>query len=199
MQMPVIWVDVETSGLDSEKHGALSLAAVRGWTDDVFRAEIQLPAELQFSPQVTQFNGYTEEIARSNEMRLTEEQAIRDFMIWLGDDRPLRGCVIGGANPRFDIGFINGALSRAGVNKNEWFKLVHVIDIQQVALFMHDCGLVDIPPPNDLARIPAVNLDSLAAFLNVPERQGRTHDALEDVFVTRGVYWALQDIVMRGR
>lgn len=190
-----VWLDVETSGVRYDEHGILSLAMVRSWSsDDILSLEIRLRDDAIFDGAVTAINGYTENDARAGLGRINERDACYEIVKWMKGSP--RGYFVAGANPKFDVEFVNSMFLRCGFAQNQWL-VARLFDVQQVAVALHEAGLIELPPTKYSGSI-STRLEVLASTLGVPSRQQDTHNCLEDVMMTRNVYWMMLQVISRG-
>lgn len=118
----VLALDIETSGLDPWRHGALSVGAVaivKGVRVGEFSCEVRLPEWRAFNPEVTAINGYTEEVARSRAPRgrgvtvpvYEPEEALSMLGRWMWSLVPEAGkkwMLVGQNVAKHDLWFLDG-------------------------------------------------------------------------------------------
>ena len=177
---PLIFIDVETTGLDPTQHEMIEVAAVVAYPDKnvetpVFEARIR-PTHIETaSPRALEVNGYSEKDwadARPMEEVLPELVAF------------LEGAVIGGQNTRFDVGFIHAALKHHGMDVRIDY---HVIDVSTLA-YEH---LV----PLGLKRL---NLAAICEFIGV-DPEPDVHRALNGAMKALEIYYALSKATWMDR
>lgn len=161
METQLVVVDVETTGFrPDEGHEIIEIGAQKILREKIlgeFHAFLR-PAR-SFDPEITKFNGITEEML-ALEGRPANE-VIPEFLTFAG------GNTLVGHNIAFDVGFINAHLARLGMPK--------------LANPMMDT----IAIAKRLLIIPSYSLEKVAAYLKVP--QPTAHRAMADVNTTREV------------
>jgi DNA polymerase III epsilon subunit-like protein len=123
----IIVVDVETSGVDTSKHGLLSIGAVKLTKPEAsFYTECQLDLDREYDEGALKINGFTPEDCH-NQNRITELQAVTDFYKWAEKFRVGGETLIfAGQNPDFDAGFLRR-------KKNSWPFRRRYLDLHSVA------------------------------------------------------------------
>lgn len=110
----MIIVDVETTGLNPEKHSIVSIGAISFFNPaEYFYEECSVFDGAEITIEALQVNGFTEkEITDKNKKSL--ESITRAFLLWIGnfDDKTLAG-----QNPSFDRNFLKASADRY---KIEW-------------------------------------------------------------------------------
>jgi DNA polymerase-3 subunit epsilon len=110
---PIVFLDLETTGLDPQRDSIIEVAAMRvdptsfaieGW----FETKIAVPAGVDVDPRAAELNGF-----RSEDWPDAPELA--DVLELLA--RFLEGCLIAGHNPAFDWAFLSAAFRRLGVRR----------------------------------------------------------------------------------
>lgn len=182
----MLWIDVETTGLNPRKNAVASIAALANWhTEGGYYREIRPFEGAELDEKALQINGFTRE-QLFDPSRPSETQVANEFNEWVKynfDGPP----IICGQNVRFDMDFVNAMYRRTGVYLG---LQTRAFDIQTVALYLHSLGLVELPFKGSAI---STNLDVLLqTFLPEQKRQGATHGAYEDIWLTRNVFWAMQ-------
>jgi len=168
---PLVFVDVETTGLDPHKHEILEVAAVLAYPDgdtpSFYEAKIKPERIEDAHPKALEVNGYTEEAwasARPLSMVLPELVAF------------MEGAVIGGQNTRFDVGFINASIKRLSMDLRIDYHLVDVATLAYEHLVPLGLG--------------SLSLFNICKFIGIPP-EPRVHQALNGAERARDVYYAL--------
>lgn len=162
--MKIAWLDVETGGLRPAEHALLSVAFVIG--DAVLNIRIAAAPGLSCTDKALEINGLDPAVGMCE---YDAAVAISQFLSAHQYD------VVGGANVKFDIGFLNALQERTGVRLG----LSHRgLDIQAVAMYLCDVGSISLP---------SYSLNSIAAYYGLA-RKGNTHGALEDAYLARDAY-----------
>lgn len=159
----VVVVDLETSGLDPDKHGILEIGAVRMSSGAEFECKVRLAENLEYDPGVYRVNGVTEAEARSED-RLTETAALYEFFLWLNG----KDILMAGSNPRFDHDFLKVA-SKDG-QEMPWPFRRHLLDLQTTALTYVIASGVPVPR--------SLSADAVYSMLGQP-MEPKPHRALQ--------------------
>lgn len=162
--MGIIAVDVETTGIDPEYDRMIEIGAYRPATGEVFRTLI-FPGRL-LEPKITDLTGITDEMLSGQP---SEEEAIRAFCSFLGEDRVLLG-----HNVSFDYAFLVQAIRRAGIQEPEFAG----IDTLKCARAL-------------CAELPSKRLSALCEHFGLINE--RAHRAFEDASVTYLLYEKLRE------
>lgn len=182
----MLWLDVETTGLSPRKNAVASIAALANWnTEGCFYSELRPFEAAELDEKALQVNGFTRE-QLFDPARPSETQVANEFNEWIkyNFDGPPLVC---GQNVRFDMDFVNAMYRRTGVYLG---LQTRAFDIQTVALYLHSLGMVELPFKGSAI---STNLDVLLqTFLPDQVRQGEYHNAFQDIWLTRNVFWAMQ-------
>ena len=166
----VIFLDVETTGLDPSRHEILEIAIVDLSGHALVHTKIR-PVHIETAePEALRINGYAEhpELWANAPTFVEMCTQIRDA---------LNHCVIVGHNPGFDRSFVISEMTRAGVEKPDKYVRRHIIDTTTLAWeHLVPCGL------------DRLNLDAICQFLEIPLDRTKRHGALEDTMATREAY-----------
>ena len=176
---PLLFLDLETSGLDPITNEILELACVLNETTSldtcwglsfhrkvVFEAKIQ-PRRIETAhPKALEINGYTP-AGWKNARPLRE---VLEYVAELGKD-----AIIVGQNIRFDMAFLNAAFKELGIEVRIDY---HIVDTVTLA-FEH---LVPLG-------LKSLSLGAICKFLGV---EPGTHTAMSDTYACREVYFKLR-------
>lgn len=94
-------IDIETSGLDIEKHGILEIAAVTPQVPEPFEMRVKLHSRYEYEPEALAVNGFSVEDLQEGAWL---PDALPVLANWLIDNMP-SGCdkwILGNKNPQFD-------------------------------------------------------------------------------------------------
>jgi DNA polymerase III subunit epsilon len=195
--MNLLFLDIETTGVDTGKHAVLQIAADY-YENDVltknFQCRIHNPeAWIDLSAlkvNKIHYNTIREPLIEHSTM--TEYEAVGklvDFFMGLNLIEPV---VIVGQNVLFDVNFIKELLKKYRI---EGFNAVfsnRVLDTASIGLFLQAAGLLK----TSLNKIgKGLGLESLAEALNVTIDKSKTHDAQYDVWLTTQVYYKMLDLI----
>lgn len=185
--MNLLVFDLETTGLDSDEHGIVSVAAklynkdrqvVNSFNKNCFNemAHINLQALL--------VNRFT--ISKLREFK-SEKQVLEDFCDWLLSLPRDTEIVIGGHNCHFDIDFIKTKLKLYGIDGFDQVASYRVIDSASWGRLL---AMSKIIPENS-----KISLSSLAQILNIPYDSKKHHTAEYDVELTAKVIFSIVDLL----
>ncbi len=164
----MIVVDMESSGLDPNKHSLLSVGAVDFLNPtNIFYAECRLFEGAHVDPGALAVNGFSrEEIVNSGKQ--TEGDLTRSFLLWS------EGCkerTIAGQNPSADRDFLRASAHR---NHLDWQFAYRTVDLHSVA-YMHMLKRrEEIPMKHGHS---ALNLDKILVYCGLPE-EPKPHNGL---------------------
>jgi DNA polymerase III epsilon subunit-like protein len=166
-QMPLVFLDTETSGLDPLVNGVMQVGLIRTTADlkvtEVYDELVQ-PYGYLVQPKALEVNGLNLEECQEDGLPSAEVSARVAEVC--------EGAVIVGHNIRFDLEFLRTMFRISGTD----FKIGRrTIDTQSLAWAMVPQGL------------ESLSLDGIRAHLRLKPREGK-HDALEDAELTLEVY-----------
>lgn len=179
MKSRLIVVDTETGGLRADRHALLSIAAVDSAGGEAFHSLIRPSADWLIDEEALKVNGLSLDFLR--EAGRAEVVVMNEFVAWM---KARKGAIFAGANPGFDVAFLEAAAKRCGL---EW-RAGRALDLRGAAWLAHERGIIDLPLGKD--GNPRLSLDAIAASLGL-SRSGEKHDALEDSLLTMACFKAL--------
>ncbi|MGI5865486.1 MAG: exonuclease domain-containing protein [Myxococcales bacterium] len=178
--MDLVFVDVETTGLDPERHELIEVAAVRvhpHTLEPIDHASVRIrPGSLaDADPRALVVNGYTDEAWRD---AVTLQAALRQV------SPLLEGAVVAGHNVGFDWAFLSRGFARAGLP-------LPAVDYHRV-----DTASLAWPLLAG-AEIDSLSLDAVCAALGLS--RPTPHRALADALASLEVARRLRDRSLLGR
>lgn len=188
----VVFVDVETSGLDPARHSLWEVAIIDpGLSPMVFRRELSGTALAESEPAALIVNRYYERISEKVPPGVTLIQE-RDYVMAEQIAQVLSGVVLAGIGPWFDAQFLNRFLRRNGQGPAWDHRLVNCKDLA-VGWFMGE----DFIPETEDAEVvaaarrlaeegPPFETRDLAMVLGID--RGDAHTALADVKLAKAFY-----------
>lgn len=179
MKTRLIVVDTETGGLRADRHALLSVAAVDSEGGEAFHSLIRPSADWIVEKEALAINGLS--LAHLREHGRPETVVMHEFAAWMEERR---GAVFAGANPQFDIAFLEAAARRHGV---DW-RAGRSLDLRGAAWLAYEAGSLPLQIGKDGRA--KLSLDSIAGSLAL-SRSGETHDALEDALLTMACFKSL--------
>lgn len=166
----LIAIDVETGGLDPQRHALLSIAVVPSWQYEPFHVCIQPGPGTRVDDEAAKVNGYTPERWEQHNAVL-ESQALEMLVQWLKESGALQkkaGAVA--HNAAFDRGFLDMAQNvhrrDLGINRRWRCSMVAMMAAQ-------DAGLL----PEGKCTLDALG-EATGFWLKEPRAEA--HDALQD-------------------
>ena len=165
---PVVFLDVETTGLDPKVHEIVEISVVALDGHVLLDTKVK-PVNIEVaSPRALEVNGYNEADWAGAP---TFDEVKDDVMA------ALKHKIIVAQNPTFDRGFVIEALDRCGVEKAYRKVRRHVIDTTTLAWeHLVPCGL------------DRLNLEAICEFLEVPLDRETRHGSLPDAQACRAAY-----------
>ncbi|MCL4399135.1 3'-5' exonuclease [Candidatus Parvarchaeota archaeon] len=165
----MIFLDIETSGLDFRKHGILSIGALEYENpSNQFYSEARLGPDMDADPRALRVNGFSE-----NQIRDTKKQdlesLLKSFSGWL---QSVEDRTPAGHNVHFDIGFIDHYAGIYGVQLGLGHRYVDTHSITYAYLLSEGR---QIPMANKRTNIDS---DYIISLTGLPRRS--VHNALED-------------------
>jgi DNA polymerase-3 subunit epsilon len=191
MSNKVIYLDVETSGIDPQKHAIVQVA----WITEVDGRQtgegnllVQPPLEAAVDPDAMAIHGITQ--AELNESGVSVTSAVttlRDDWARIINkyDRSDKATLCA-YNLRFDFDFLRAMFERSGdTYLGSWIQFGRWLDPMYVATFAQHVGL--------MPRTENLKLSTIAQALSIPNDDA--HDALADIRMTRAVIRRLTNMV----
>lgn len=186
----IIFLDVETGGLDETKNPLLTLGAccvdrINKQLLDTYYVTYRHNSNIYtVTKQALKVNGLNIDEINSDPSSITHEEGAGHFAKWLQRQSIVnnRKLIVAGHNLHFDKRFIVSQL------RMDWNKYFHYreIDTQVVAGFLKDVGLL---------HLKSTGLDALASSLGIKGRSAGAHNALDDAKVTARCYLKMVYIV----
>ena len=186
VKTPWFVIDVETGGLDPQRHALLSLGVA------VLDTAIGEIAALELT--VNDPHGdVMEEAIRKNrldpaEVRrtgLSPEEAVRRLEDFLLPHLPTgQKAILAGHNVAFDIAFLRRLYRLASAEDDFTARYSHrAVDLHSAYMLLAEAGLVPC--------LASASLDAIALSLGVPQDPDRRHTALGDALTTARCLWEL--------
>ncbi len=164
----VVFLDVETTGLDPKIHEILEIAVVDLHGNILLDTKVK-PVNIETASEgALKVNAYNE----ADWAKAPTFDDIKDEVMEV-----LKHKIVVGQNPQFDRSFVIEALDRAGVEKSYKKIRRHMIDTTTLAWeHLVPCGL------------ERLNLDAECEFLGIPLEREKRHGALVDAQGARTLY-----------
>ncbi len=181
----MVVLDIETSGLDVEENGILSIGAIDMGSKSFFYEECRVREGEKIDPGALEVNGFTLDECRDKSKQSTRD-LIQHFESWL-DSRQIK--MIGGLHvAAFDVPFLNRKATQVGLR----FRLhKRSIDLHSIAYAkMQELGKV-VPMTDGWS---VMDTDFIHPFCGLP-KEPRPHNGLN------GAKWEAESFsrLMRGK
>jgi DNA polymerase III epsilon subunit-like protein len=163
-------IDVESTGVDSEKHSILSLGALDlNNPSNQFYDECRAWDGAHIDDEALKVNGFSRAEA-ADSAKKSEAELVKAFNAWAKD---LKDWTFAGQNPSFDRNFVIAACRRAHYD----FPFAHrTIDTHTLA-YMHMVKRGLMPPFDKEKHRTSLNLDAILEYVGIPA-EPQPHNAL---------------------
>lgn len=164
----MVVVDVETTGVNPQKHSLVSIGAVDlNDPQERLYVECRVWDGAHIDQESLDFNGFSEAEVKDSR-KSSETEAVSNFFSWFEGREDM---VFVAQNPMFDLGFLQAAAQRAHLN----FRLAHrTIDLHTVAFFHMVKAGIEPPIKNKKSDI---NSDRIMEYVGIPA-EPRPHRAI---------------------
>lgn len=179
MKTRLIVVDTETGGLRADRHALLSIAAVDSEGGEAFHSLIRPSADWLVEKEALEINGLSLDFLR--DAGRAEGVVMNEFVAWM---QARKGAIFAGANPAFDVAFLEAAAKRCGI---DW-RAGRSLDLRGAAWLAYETRGLALQVGKD--GNPKLSLDSIAGALDL-SRSSEKHDALEDALLTMACFKTL--------
>jgi len=208
-------IDIETGGLNPEKNGIISIAVIAPNKEKFYQIVDPYPS-LSYEDSALKINGF-QLVAHKTKTRwhrngnpellsLPEPTVLRNLVAFL--KAHCSQSFIIGCHLAFDKSFLLEAAKRT--DKKRLLDLIHpqtpilptleneffcrVYELQSVALFAHNTGLIKLRPNKHTPSLPSLSLDSISFSLGLSRSNPREHHALDDANLTLHCLEKLQNL-----
>lgn len=188
--MNILWIDVETTGLDRHLHGIIQIAGIVELDGEIGETfSLQMNPEAQFDPASQEIHGISPEQIRRYPARQETFERFKEILLRYVDpqDRATR-FYPGGYNVRFDLGFLEQwfrAMKEPGLG--DYFRHERVDPSVMMKAYQEYVGK---------RQMPSWSLRAVAAQMGLS--YGNHHDAMEDITLTREVHHRLLSLFRVG-
>jgi DNA polymerase-3 subunit epsilon len=164
----MVVIDVETTGLNPERHCIASLGAVDfSDANRMFYAECRIWDDAEISKSALEINGFNVEQLFDAGKR-TVRQVIREFGLWLCNAADK---IVAGENPTFDRDFLVAAARRAAIDLDLGHRTVDI----HALCYSHHLQRAVVPPVKEGKS--DLSLDRTLEYVGLP-REAKPHNAL---------------------
>lgn len=163
----MIVLDVETTGLNPEKHSIVSIGAVDfHYPLKTFYKECKIWDGAEITQEALNINGFKEEDIK-NPNKKSQKEMLEEFLTWANQ----KDKTLAGENPSFDRDFLAGALKKSSLENPFSYRTVDL----HTLVYAHYKQRA-IPVPLEKSRT-AINTDRALVYVGLPE-EPRPHNAL---------------------
>lgn len=186
--MNILFVDVETTGTDSERHAVIELAA-RLYTDGKFVDAFDHQCFDKRGAKAISLGALKVNNQDLNSLwnKPEENEAVIKFVEFLLKHKNIGPILIAGQNVQFDVSFIKALLKKYGVEDLEQITGYKFIDTFSLGVSLVQAGI--------LKKDTKLNLSGLAKALGIDTSGVALHTATGDVELTAQVYFKIVDIL----
>lgn len=164
----MIIVDVETTGLDPQKHSIVSIGALDfSNSENQFYLECRIWDGAEIMKEALEINGFSEEEIKDPKKK-TLEEVIKNFLDWTME---IKEKVLAGVNPSFDRDFLKTSAQRFDI---DWMPSHRTIDLHSLC-YAHYLRR-GLKPPMKEGRTD-LNADKIFEYTGLPE-ETKPHNAL---------------------
>jgi DNA polymerase III epsilon subunit-like protein len=163
----ILVVDLETTGLNADRHGILQIGAV--WLtggEGEFSIDCRMWDDGSIDDKALAFNGCSRERCMDKKM-ISEGEAVIRFLTWAGDE-PF---MLAGNNPSFDRSFLNAAFKR-GIGETQ-----NIPNLKHRVLDLHTLAVSYALAKGELVPSRGLYTDEIYAILDLPP-EPRPHIAI---------------------
>ena len=169
----MIVVDVETTGVDPQKHSLTSIGAIDFENpENRFYAECKIFERAHVDPKALELTGMTE-AQITDPIKKTDREILEAFIEWT---KTTPEDTIAGQNPSFDRDFLMATAYRYHIN---WPFAFRTIDLHSVA-YSHLMQKGEIPPTEK--EHSKLDLDYIVKYCGIETKRG-AHNAMEDTLL----------------
>lgn len=192
-----LFLDVETTGLDPQKNDVIEVGAIvmeQGDQDDYptelcryhgkFRADY---GTVDIEALAVNGRRLTEDVLTDQISSELTKELIYGFADFLAD-YVTNNTYIVASNVEFDIAFTNSLFNKYGIDSSNLLSTRKAIDIRQLAMVMHDRGIIDIPNNPTSVRLSWLVKELLG-------KEAITHTAMGDTIDLMNVYFKMRDLL----
>lgn len=133
LERPIVWFDLESTGVDTEQDRIIQIAAIKIKTNgEIEEKNILINPTIPIPLEASEVHGITDEMVKDKPTFKQYAQAMRD---WFAD------CDLGGFNSdSYDVNLLMAEMDRAGVTFLDWeYNLVDVLKLYR-QLFPNTLG-----------------------------------------------------------
>jgi DNA polymerase III epsilon subunit-like protein len=179
---PMIVLDIETTGLDPDRHAIVSLGAVELENpDNQFYEECQIPEGAEVTQEALDINGFTQEEI-TDPSKPSVGMLLESFLEWV---RCCEGWTVAGHNVHYDTHFIDQAAKQFNVDPLDHGRggVFHDRIVDTHSLVWMDIARSGKSLPKEGDLYSGISSSFVFDYVGIGHERG-THNALEDAKLT---------------
>jgi len=181
--MKILWIDTETTGLSTAKHGIVSISALYDIDNtEVSRFSATMKPTGRVADQIAlDVNGFTrEQISTFHDW----SRVLIDFISWL-KEIDCKPCYFGGFCNNFDLRFVENWFKSCSISSSflEYIDDKNLIDVHKIIKSSNHPKLLDFPN-HKLATVAQGMMIEIVDY----------HTSLGDILATREIYYKLIEL-----
>ena len=185
--MKILFIDLETSGIDPHKHGVIQIAGVievDGAVAEEFSFDCSLYPDQACDPKALQVTGKTpQQISGYPAPGLAYKSLLAIFDKYIDRYNKNDKFHMVGQNPQFDYAFLTEFFRRNGNAYFYAYVQYYLIDLIAITALFRSAGKIDVPN---------MKLPTMTAYFGIKHK---AHDAMEDIKATRQLYHLYADLI----
>jgi DNA polymerase III epsilon subunit-like protein len=220
--MRITGLDIETGGLHPEENGIISIAVLSPQKEKFYQVISPHP-QLKYEDSALKINGFSlhkDAYGRPHwhhqnqtSESVSEGEALRRLVEFL--KLHCQNSFVAGCNIAFDKAFLLAAARRnekktffselfpqrqnRPLNTLEGEFLHRTIELQSIALFLHQTHLIELPPNKYNPAVPSTSLDSIASAVGLRRENPSAHHALHDAELSLQILEKFQNLLTQKK
>lgn len=164
----MIFVDVETTGINNVKNSIVSIGAIDFFNPvNQFYEECQMEQGKEIDSEALEINGFSEKEIR-NPLKKRTEEILKDFVEWVCK---IKNITLAGHNVDFDRNFLKEAAKKYGI---KWVFGSRIVDLHSTAINDYLRKGINIPIKNKRYDITS---DKIFVYVGLP-KEPKPHNAI---------------------
>ena len=179
MKNKLLFIDVESSGLDPDNNGVIQVAMLYGKRHELSLFSNPIPLGVEIDKEASEIHGYKKKDIKKFPNHEDQFNKMLNFMAQFVNKYDKRSkFLVVGYNVKFDLEMLHGWARREGFNYLGSYLDWRVIDVLVLARTAHELG-----------QMPGEPVDfKLQTICKVYGIEIEAHDALNDIKATRELY-----------
>lgn len=191
----ILWIDVETTGLDSRKNSITQLSIIYDEHPLIERKNffVRPLRGAEIDPVALQIQGKTlDDLAQYPPIDEVFPQLVEFLDRHIDRYDPDDKAIFGGFNARFDYDFISSWYSRATALLNMPDRNKYGIGVYVRSVFLDPLPILHLAHARGLISLPSYRLQSVCDHLGIPLM---AHDSMSDIRATRHLFIRLHEAI----